>query len=122
MHKERLLNVAKALRESKRPEEFTMGQFVRECGSPACALGHYAERTDLQSAFVLKLDPMWGWDVYTSPGSELSFRHIMPHFDISEAETEELFGIHGCDDAQSPNAAARYIEAFVARKEAEAAP
>lgn len=47
MNKERLLNVAKALRESTTPPDlFTMRFVMRECGTPACALGHYAARGD----------------------------------------------------------------------------
>lgn len=65
----RLLNVARALRESPNPKAFTMLRFVHGddsfsntvgsaadwCGTPACALGHYGSRTDLQK--IVKIRP-----------------------------------------------------------------
>ena len=42
-HAKRLLNVARALRESKHPEQFTMTEYVNPCGTPACD-AEYIER------------------------------------------------------------------------------
>jgi len=120
MHKERLLLVAKALRESAQPDKFAMWTYHR-CGTPACAVGHYAARRDLQDFMQLAVDRdtgslrfgVWGatklandyWDYNAA---------ICSHFDITPDQREELFGADGCGDAETANQAARYIERFVA--------
>ena len=121
MNKERLLNVAKACRESPRPDKFTMQAF-HLCGTPCCAFGHYAARRDLQQVFQLDTskdgrcgigkirvgvwgatrDLKWVWDFYQS------------HFGITEDDAFLLFAAEGCGDARTPIEAAEYIERFVA--------
>lgn len=111
MNKERLLNVVKALRESPVPEKFTMHRFVymttaNECGSPACALGHYAFRQDLQSAFTR--------DTFgPQSGVGCASECVLEHFHITEQQACQLFDSCGCDSAKTPNEAADYIEKFV---------
>ena len=109
MNKERLLNVAKALRESPNPDAFTMRTIAHPCGTPGCALGHYAARRDLQDAF--NLDHA---GYLTSISDESPFETELKHFGISEEQEDELFGAWGCADAKTPLAAAEYIERFVA--------
>lgn len=131
MNKERLLNVAKALRESLKPEDFSMDMY-HVCGTPACALGHYAARPDLQSAFALGKDGRSGlfrasdeaqsWDqciAYCGPA-------ICEHFDISADQATDLFADGdtdeddevitevGCGNPKNAIEAAEYIERFVA--------
>lgn len=111
MNKERLLNVAKALREAPEPEKFTMIQFVHlapegGCGSPACALGHYAFRQDLQSAFT---QDTFG----PQSGIGCASEEVLEHFGITEMQACQLFDSRGCDDANTPTEAADYIEKFV---------
>lgn len=110
MNKERLLNVAKALRESEHPERFTMRTIAHSCGTPACALGHYAARRDLQDAFIL----LKHGELRATGDAASPFLAELEHFDISRAEEEKLFGVWGCNDAQTPLQAAEYIERFVA--------
>lgn len=136
VQKKRLLNVAKSLRESKSPR-FTMECFVNGeggetpaeagvdvseknfCGTPACALGHYGSRGDLQKKMKI------GWDmVYKSPA--LVYKNNRPvgsddpavceHFGITQDEAFELFGGDGCGYANTALEAAEYIERFVASK------
>jgi hypothetical protein len=110
----RLLNVAKALREAPNPKTFSMNVYVHSCGSPACALGHYGCRPDLQDVF------------YQQNGSLIALNEngeetmcimdvAQKHFDISSRETDELFEATGCGLAKTPHEAAEYIEDFVAR-------
>lgn len=122
MNKERLLNVAKALRESPNPDAFTM-ETIHSCGTPCCALGHYAARTDLQQAFYI--DPTkWGfrlvgrteeYDWLRYDGSE-----VCEHFDITDDDARHLFADEteetraGCGGASTANEAAEFIERFVA--------
>lgn len=119
MNKERLLNVARALRESPAPDQFRMSRFFNSCGTPACAWGHYCSRTDLQSEFVIPRDTLSvgpalpkttdGWAAGMSSG------FIEIHLDISEDEMIELFDSDGCGGAKTAIEAAEYIEDFVAR-------
>jgi hypothetical protein len=126
IHLRRLLNVVRALEESPNPERFTMAQFGHECGTPACALGHYCARTDLQSAFVLSKHtdrgdremPTWPApidDVTVALGFD--DEEVRTHFGLTEDQAEELFGSEGCDGARTALEAAAYIRAFVARRE-----
>lgn len=126
MNKERLLNVAKALRESPNPEQFTMDRVTNTCGTPGCAIGHYVARQDLQSEFLpippgdhYMTDSGGTGHVRLRDGSTIYFtsKKLLRHFDMENDEYEELFGGDGCNDAQTPNAAADYIERFVADHE-----
>ena len=116
-HATRLLNVARALRESPAPERFYMGKYTHACGTPACAFGHYAARTDLQSLFRItdtgeiqvKKSDGWEWPVTIGV-------HTMTHFGIDRGEWGDLFSARGCANAKTPLQAARYIEDFVRRK------
>ena len=114
---ERLLNVAKALEESPNPDKFTMETFGHDCGTPACALGHYASRQDLQDAFLLDRDGFLrdgdGFTIcYDDPD-------LLEHFDIRDFEAAELFSAIGCAAAETPREAANYIRAFVAKRRGE---
>lgn len=121
IQKKRLLNVARALRESKVPKDFSMACFVNDCGTPACALGHYASRRDLQREFDLTDTGA----VCNSDGLKVRVGSLildwlgdaLPHFGLSPRETSELFTGDGCGNAKTVKQAARYIERFVARKE-----
>lgn len=116
MNKKRLLNVAKALRESKNPDMFTMRRFSHPCGTPACALGHYAARGDLQEDFLFDQHSVL---VRSDTGDTVWLDEeegfVMNHFDITEDEVEWLFGEEGCNSAATANEAAEFIEKFVVR-------
>lgn len=125
VYAERLNNVCKALRESPKPREFTMNRYGHSrpvswvkalwtrdtCGTPACALGHYAYRTDLQDAFIL----MKG-TVYHKRDDGLGSLGDYSHFGVTPREAMELFGGDGCNDAYTPQQAITYIEGFIKRK------
>lgn len=125
MNKERLLNVAKALRESPNPEQFSMKRHVNTCGTPACAFGHYAARADLQSEFSINTaeDPMrFECDgVYRLANGEAiptgyDMREVREHFGLTPVQIDDLFCSSGCDGAKTPIEAAEYIERFVAEQ------
>ena len=127
-HQKRLLNVARALRESRDPRAFTMERFAHGCGTPACALGHYASRRDLQRAFRIDPEPAQeSWTSYERLVLDGLDNAVYPddyqvtdHFGLSIDEGCELFDVYGCGGARTPIQAARYIERFVARKQKEA--
>ena len=117
MHFKRLLNVAKSLREAapkrKKDGKFSMEDYVNRCGTPACALGHYAARTDLQKTFKIRNSLYYNNEFYLSQPDDGGEEH----FGIYADEHVELFGVDGCDNAKTPIQAARYIEGFVKRKQ-----
>lgn len=111
IYKSRLLNVVKALRESPRPQSFTMKDTGGICGTPHCAIGHYAARRDLQNDFHLTFFGRMkcrerNWNVLD----------LAQHFGLSLNETYLLFGSDGCNNAQNPAEAIEYIEGFMDRK------
>ena len=124
LHRHRLLMVAKALRESAKPDDFDMCDVLNSCGTPGCAFGHYVYRTDLQDfvkptlgTFVDTEREFWK-PVYTDGGGYASFRsgRVREHFGLTAHEQGELFDGDGCGGAETANEAAHYIERFVAKK------
>lgn len=131
MNKERLLNVARALRESPNPDQFTMQTYSKGCGTPACAFGHYCHRTDLQSEF--RLDPN-GVPIDVQDTYEVGYYRgkTLEHFDITEDQSELLFAAPdesycdmsdegtlvggGCGNARTALEAAEWVEKFVANE------
>jgi hypothetical protein len=107
------MNVVRALEEAKGPEgDFDMSMFVHSCGTPACALGHYAARTDLQSEFQIVRDGMKFGDSYR-PISD-----GYPHFGFQIYGPDymsELFLMDGCGGAKTRAEAAAYIRDFIRR-------
>ena len=112
MNKERLLNVAKACRESPNPSMFTMNRYGHNCGTPACALGHYAARGDLQDEFYLSSS-----GCFVAHGGGGVYMRTLEHFGITTDQEDELFGSEGCGCAETPEEAAKYIEQFVVENE-----
>lgn len=117
---QRILGVATALRQSPNPEHFTMRQYGIDCGSPCCALGHYAVRTDLQQKFSLDSegDLMYrrGHGHGSSNWADYSDEEVLDYFGITEDECNELFSGIGCNQARTAVKAAEYIENFLDEK------
>lgn len=119
IYRERMQNVVRALRESPDPSKFTMRVTFNDCGTPACALGHYANRVDLQSVYtkkygiVLRLNQGLVESCMIHANENIS---VEDHFGVTVEETFELFGTRGCNNAQTPEEAIAYLEAFIERK------
>lgn len=156
IQEKRLLNVAKALRDAAAARKrFDMGTFVfgtfglvksnydcntetttycnteaNFCGTPACALGHYAARTDMQRLLkVAYLKDKYKGNVEYAAiaffGEEADQHTTCPqyddpkfvkHFGLDYSEMDELFGGDGCGGAHTAIQAAKYIEKFVKSK------
>lgn len=90
--------------------------FTHSCGTPACALGHWAasrksKGLKLRDGMVLYPQRFNGSIQYAADID----------FDISLKEANELFELDGCGNAQTAAEAAAYIRKFIARKRAEEA-
>ena len=92
------------------------------CGAPACALGHFAVRTDLQRKFTLtqygSLRLMRDKDHPIYPNSKV----VKDYFGVNYDEASDLFGEDGCDGATTPKQAAKYIRKFLKQRGYEALP
>lgn len=149
VQEKRLLNVARALRDAaKARKKFDMEKYVfgdenaleskfdqgrfkycnteeNFCGTPACALGHYAARTDLQRLLkIVVVKDNWYGVSYAAMGmygvknsNWCQQNEVEHHFGISTDEFIELFDYNGCGGAKTPLQAAKYIEKFVKRKQ-----
>lgn len=142
----RLLNVARALREAHAAKKkFNMEKLVFGheselrhnddgtafnpeadfCGTPACAIGHYAARTDLQRLIKIAIFKEDGIPVanvvrFGTKDEELDYTDAQvwsDHFGLDDSyEMETLFGFDGCDSAKTALQAAKFIEQFVQKK------
>lgn len=135
IQQKRLLNVAKSLRESKAPKKFDMNFYVHGdiwaesaefCGTPACALGHYAARPDLQKLLKIEIrndgeENTFAQLVHRDGGHNASYsqRSVIEHFGVDQKEADALFAPNGCGGAKTPKKAAQFIERFVAQKTKE---
>jgi hypothetical protein len=121
----RLIKLAEAL-ESPLPKKlrksgrhYDQNRFVHPCGTPACALGYYARKSE--GRFELKKvsyqDNAWhlihkNYDMNIMSGAK-------EEFDITLPEATELFGGTGCGNARNRKQAAQYVRDFISRKLAE---
>lgn len=121
VQRKRLLNVARALRDSPDPSAFDMRWYNHPCGTPACAAGHYAARRDLQRSFAL--DELASGDVSHADWEWCE------HLGITDTESTSLFSDYGAlahycltqmspwsEPSYDPIKAAEYIERFVAER------
>lgn len=136
----RLRGLQRALRESPIPKAFTMGTYVREqydggtgtdyssgmipehwCGTPACVLGHYAARRDIQRAFTIEIDSI-GDHVIMFKGKPFDFLSpgACKYFglDTNSDQLYAMFGATGCGYARTPAHAIAYINKVIAKKKA----
>lgn len=118
MNKERLQNVIRAIREGRK-EDFSMTSWATPCSSPACALGHYAFRQDLQEVFKLHSNAVF---IGASSQPDAVYGGVAMHFDISGDEARDLFASSGCrrvgnDENITAEDAMEYFENFIAEHE-----
>lgn len=139
----RLLNVARALREAHAAKKkFDMEKLVFGheavvernddgtvvnpeadfCGTPACAIGHYAARTDLQRILKIIVTKENGVPTasvvrFGTQYDELDYYDEQvwrDHFGLEgPEEMEVLFGFDGCGGARTALQAAKFIERYV---------
>lgn len=108
------LNLIKAIAEHPKPSEFTMNYYGHSCGTPGCALGTYASRTDLQDTFKLKV-----YDLFSTAGYRIDYYHhlVEKHFGLTTEEVHKLFSATGCGGAATAEEAHAYLVNFLAEKD-----
>lgn len=99
-----------------------LGEPKHKCGTPACAIGNYAARKDLQKTFKL-FGPRAGEPgTLASNGSKvltIESDKVLNHFGITTSESTKLFSSYGCGNAKTPLAAAKFIRKFIKEKTAK---
>lgn len=130
----RLENAALVLEEATNlkvdgERQFNMEKFVHFCGAPACVLGYYGSRTDLQKLMVIsgtktkvkgrfgeyRLDAqlVYRKGLYEQDIVDYYDERLLDHFGLNAEQSYELFGSEGCGGANTPLQAARYIRKFI---------
>jgi hypothetical protein len=100
-----ILDTADAEHEAKGEPTYDQVSFQHNCGTPACALGHW------RASQGRTPDPYMGRTDYAEE------RVSKDDFAIVEAEYEDLFGGAGCERAKTAKEAAAYIRSFVKDRE-----
>lgn len=118
------------LKASKKFKKGEMGydqkRFVHECGTPACALGHWAVHNprrwrvkDGIPAFRGVMDPLSA-SCYQYGARRVEANGVTAatkDFGINLMESVKLFDGDGCGNARKASTAAKYIRRFVARRQ-----
>jgi hypothetical protein len=67
---------------------------MHPCGTPSCAFGHYAVRSDLQCEFTAQASPLpWEGVLLARSGEKVHYNdeEVLQHFEITEPDSERLF-------------------------------
>lgn len=120
IQEKRFRNLIRATRDAS-SEHFDMNRYAHNgCGSPACVLGNYAARRDLQRTINLDLSGPIEWiKIRDNTGRVIWYDSptILDHFGITFREFIDLFASNGCDSAgKNQDRAVAYLESFLERK------
>ncbi len=107
-----ILDVADKEHRAKGERKYLQSQFFHPCGTPACALGHWAAN----STSRWKRRGSSGWPIYRSNTGLHPSKGAVLEFGITDSEAYHLFSSDGCDGARTGKQAAKYIRAFVKMK------
>lgn len=86
------------------------------CGTPACALGHWAAAHPERWTFDDRIPLLW--EEFREDDSGV-YDDESIEFGISDKQSLELFGSFGCGNAQNGKEAAAYIREFIKRNRKE---
>src|SRR5262245_31017735 len=100
-----VLDTADEVHVAKHEPTYDQTVIHHECGTPACALGHWACANP----------DRWIMKSYTCfmRGSYSPRTDAMNEFALNMSEYDELFSSYGCGRAKTAKAAADYIREFV---------
>lgn len=112
---QRFRNLIKTMAELRTPIDMSR---VHICGTPSCALGHYAAREDMQTTFYL--GGLQGLRAArASPYCSIHFNDslVLNEFGITSEDAEFLFGPvdeHGEARVVTPSEVVEYLTKFFA--------
>lgn len=106
-----VLDLADERHRAKKEPTYDQGQITHDCGTPACAIGHWIPHSRRRLIFtkegVLFHAENFGIDGIRNAGHK--------EFRITYDQSDELFSSHGCGGARTAKQAAKYIRRFVKR-------
>jgi hypothetical protein len=111
-----ILDVADEKHAEDNEPAYDQGRFYHRCGTPACALGHWAAHNPDRWKMVHGVPYLRGQRPHADWGE------AREEFGITNVEAAQLFGGYGCGDARNGRQAAKYIRQFVADRCATPAP
>lgn len=109
-----ILDVADAQHRKLREKTYSQLSFTHPCGTPACALGHYATNNRRRGWSVEGGCVVYGGRMLTE------YTKVEQEFEVSRNDCKELFSAEGCGNSKTAKQAAKYLRKFVKRKQAEA--
>jgi hypothetical protein len=111
----KILDTADALHKRRKEPTYNQFQMVHSCGTPACALGHYAAATKAR----FKIDRLSETVFYKGNSLYHEAQVAIDEFGVSRGEGYALFSFEGMGGAKTAKQAAKYIRSFVKRKGVE---
>ena len=117
INKQRLEKLLVALKGVK-PKDFDMNNYVHACGTPACVLGYFASRVDLQRKFVLAKNAQ-GYMTCQLRVQDHDYpvdyedTQVLGYFGINREQAEYLFGGGYPNDGKTPAQMRRKIRKFI---------
>lgn len=113
-----ILDVADAQHRAKKEPTYDQSTFKKSCGTPACALGHWAAHNPRRWKFDTTGHPYLRT---TEPLYGISFEDASQEFGIDHHAINELFEYNGCGRAKTGKQAAKFIRKFVKARQQVAA-
>lgn len=107
-----ILETADEEHAKKNEPGYTQVAYVHPCGTPGCALGHWA----VAHPDRWVVNPSQERVVSRNISGISPFSSAVIEFGITFHEAEELFGGGGCDHAETAKEAAAYVRVFIADK------
>jgi hypothetical protein len=115
-----ILDVADAEHRKNNEPAYDQCSVGHPCGTPACALGHWAAANPRRFIWNPRAEEEGGSVISYKPDPSAGFYEMgSREFDLTSEQSTELFDGDGCGDARTGKAAARYIRKFVKRVERE---
>lgn len=105
-----ILDTADQKAAERNEPKYYQGNFTHACGAPACALAQWATHNPDRWEFIA------GIPYLKDPPNFTAEYGAFIDFNITLAESLELFSHRGCGNAQSAQEAAAYIRRFCNRK------
>ena len=110
-----ILDTADQLHGQRGEPTYDQQRMTHPCGTPACALGHWAEaRRDLWTIDVSLGAPLY---VHRQTQTYGYVEGAVEDFALTEDDAEELFGEKGCGGAKTAMQASAYIREFVRKRQ-----
>lgn len=112
-----ILDAADAAHIEKHEPTYDQQRYVHSCGTPACALGHWAAANP--DRWYVGVDSQGDPDIFLRAADQMSLDDAScAEFCLTSREEARLFGLSGCSHARNAKDAAAFIREFVRSRDA----